>query len=138
MSASEDPEWEVPGWDWHPNDSSWLDAGARLDGVSVFFIHGGRIRHQAHITCGRYTVDEFVALLRKHAEGLDNPVVRWSEDTGGGEAGLWVEGTRAPGREDLARLKAARRRQLQNDEMEAKALRRRHPEWFTTAAPESL
>lgn len=126
------PQWDVPGWDWEPDDFSWLSSrsGIHKDGASIFFIHGGRIRHQAHIPDGSYPIEEFVALVTARAEGLDNPRVEWCEDTGGGSAALWVEGTRPPNDEDRARLQAARDRQRRDDEYAARELKKRRPELF--------
>jgi hypothetical protein len=123
--------WDVPGWDWPDNDYSWLEGGITVDGVSVFFIHGGRIRHQAHIPYGYYSVDEFTALLRKYAEGLDNPTLNWVDDTGGGEPGLWLEGTRAPTLADAARLREEREHLEQKDKLAFNYLKRQRPEWFS-------
>lgn len=126
------PQWDVPGWDWDANDHSWLSSrsGISKDGVSIFFIHGGRIRHQAHLPYGWHTVDEFVAMVQERAEGLEDPRVVWSDDTGGGDRGLWIEGTRAPNEEDLARLQHARDIQKRRDEMTARDLRGRRPDLF--------
>lgn len=134
MTNNQDPQWDVPGWDWEPGDYAWLSSasGLYLDGTSIFFIHGGRIRHQAHIPYGSYTVDEFAALLRDRAAGLDAPTVQWCEDTGGGNCGLWVEGTRPPNESDLARLHAARERQAREDEHTARSLRQRRPDLFAS------
>lgn len=125
------PQWDVPGWDWAPHDYAWLDAGVSVDGTSIFFIHGGRIRHQAHIPYGHYTVDDFTKLLRNRAKGLDDARVIWSADTGGGDSGFWVEGTRAPEVADLGRLTAAREQRLWNDKISYMSIRKAHPEWFT-------
>lgn len=132
MSSDQMPQWDVPGWDWAPYDYAWLSSksGIHQDGTSIFFIHGGSIRHQAHIPFGSYSVDEFCALLRDRAEGLDDPSVRWIADTGGGDPDLWVEGTRAPNETDLARLQAARDRQRRIDEHEIRRLRRIYPNNF--------
>lgn len=126
------PQWDVPGWDWDEGDYSWVSSqsGIHKDGASIFFIHGGRIRHQAHIPYGWHTLDEFFALVRERAEGLDDPRVVWCEDTGGGDAGLWVEGTRPPNEDDLARLQHARDLQKRKDESAARDLRRRRPDLF--------
>lgn len=131
------PQWNVPGWDWDEGDYSWLSSqsGIYKDGVSIFFIHGGRIRHQAHIPYGSYTVDEFCKMLRDRAAGLDDVRVEWMADTGGGDLGLWVNGTRPPNEDDLARLQAARDRQAYEDRSSVHGLRQRHPEWFSDKAP---
>ena len=111
------PKWNVPGWDWDRGDHAWLssESGIYKDGTSIFFIHGGRIRHQAHIPYGLYAVEEFCSMIRERAAGLDDPKVCWSEDTGGGDQGFWVEGTRLPNDEDLARLQVARNDQALQD-----------------------
>lgn len=127
-----DVQWDVPGWDWDPSDYSWLSSrsGIHKDGVSIFFIHGGRIRHQAHVPHGWHTIEEFEQLIRERANGLDDPRVVWCEDTGGGDADLWVEGTRPPNADDLARLEEARARQAREDEFtlrDIEARRKAHP-----------
>lgn len=121
--------WDVPGWDWADRDYSWLSSksGIYKDGVSVFFIHGGRVRHQGHIPHGSYGIDEFVAKIRSLAEGLDDPYVEWCSDTGGGDSDLWVEGTRAPNIDDAARLQAARERQERDDHLTLQGIRARNP-----------
>jgi hypothetical protein len=126
------PQWNVPGWNWDSGDTSWLssNSGIYKDGVSVFFIAGGRIRHQADIPEGYHTVDEFFALVQERAVGLDDPRVVWTDDTGNGDPGLWVEGTREPNEEDLARLQAARDHQRLQDEITARGLRKRRPDLF--------
>lgn len=126
------PQWDVPGWDWDDNDFSWLSSrsGIHKDGTSIFFIHGGRIRHQARVPYGNYSVEEFCRLLQQRAEGLDDPIVRWMADTGGGDPGFWVEGTRAPNEEDLERLQHARDLQRRRDEIDARQLRKRRPDLF--------
>lgn len=126
----EPPQWDVPGWDWDQNDFSWLDAGVYHDGVSIFFIHGGRIRHQGHISYGYHSIEDFIATVRRLADGLDNPRVCWVEDTGGGDPGLWVEGTRPPREDDLERLHAARDNRSRKDESQLRDLRRRRPDLF--------
>jgi hypothetical protein len=115
----EPPQWDIPGWDWEEDDYAWLSSrsGIHKDGTSIFFIHGGRIRHQAHIPHGNYSVDEFCQMVRERAEALD-------------DADLWVEGTRPPNEDDLLRLQAARDRQRRHDDLEARELRRRRPDLF--------
>jgi hypothetical protein len=129
------PQWDVPGWDWGDGDYAWLNSESGLydpeTQTSVFFIHGGRIRHQSHIPHGLYTLAEFQALWKQRAGRLDDPRLVWSEDTGDGDAGLWIEGTRAPDESDLARLQAARARALHADRIGYMSIRKRHPEWFT-------
>lgn len=122
---------EVPGWDWDEGDYAWLSSksGIHKDGVSIFFIHGGRIRHQAHIEHGFYDVEEFIDVVRKHAEGLENVRVVW-DDPGDGGVDLWIEGTRLPNEEDLERLREARKRQARKDEMDLRSLQRRRPDLF--------
>jgi|SRR3990167_433977 len=123
--------WDVPGWDWEPADFSWLSskAGINKDGVWIFFIHGGRIRHQAHLPHGSYTVEEFIDWLHQRAAGLDGVRVNWMADTGGGDPDFWLEGTRPPNVEDVARLQSARDRQRRNDKNEFTRLKKLHPEW---------
>lgn len=128
-----DVKWDVPGWDWADGDYAWLDAGVRVDDTSIFFIHGGRIRHQAHVPFGTYSLEQFTALLYERAEGLDNPHVTWSSDTGDGDYGFWVEGTRPPHEDDLARLQKARERREHQDRVQYMTLRKAHPEWFDGA-----
>jgi hypothetical protein len=132
MSRFKEPKWDVPGWDWDPADYSWLSSksGIHKDDTSIFFIRGGRIRHQAHFPHGSHDVEDFIRLVRAKAEGLDDPYVVWTGDTGGGEAGLWVEGTRPPNETDLERLRHARAVQERNDERAARALKRRRPDLF--------
>jgi hypothetical protein len=113
--------WNIPGWDWSEDDVSWLSM--------IFFIHGGRVRHQSHIERGTYTIDQFCDMVREKGEGLDQPMVCWS-DTGDGHADLWVEGTRPPQVDDLRRLKSARESQLREDKISYMVIRKRHPEWF--------
>ena len=110
--------WEIPGWDWRPGDYAWLssESGIYENGTSIFFIHGGRVRHQAHMPHGTYTREELLAWFDQAAEGLDQPYLYWCDDTGGGYPGLWLEGTRPPKAEDITRLQAARERQERNDE----------------------
>lgn len=124
------PQWDVPGWDWDKNDYSWLSShsGLHENDTSIFFIHGGRIRHQAHLPHGYHPLEEFIAMLRERAVGLDEPMVFWLEDTGGGDCGLWVDGTRPPNDSDLARLQAARKRQRQDDERALRDIQRRNPD----------
>lgn len=128
----EPPEWDVPGWNWEPSDYTWLSShsGIYKDGTSIFFIHGGRIRHQAHIPHGRYDVEEFCQLLRDRAADLDESYVVWSGDTGDESADFWIEGTRAPNTEDFLRLQSARDRQKRDDEIAAAGLRQRRPDLF--------
>ena len=128
----EDIKWDVPGWDWEQDDFSWLSSrsGIHLDGTSIFFIHGGRIRHQADLPTGHHPLEGFIALLRARAEGLDDPQVVWVNDTGDGDNGLWVEGTRAPVEADVVRLQAARDRQRRHDEIAYAELKKRHPDWW--------
>jgi hypothetical protein len=122
-----DVRWDVPGWDWEEGDYSWLssNSGIYKDGVSIFFIHGGRIRHQAHVPTGNYTLEEFVALFEERAAGLDDARLCWTEDSGGGSAGLWIEGTRAPNADDLARLQEARKRQEREDRINLRYIEKR-------------
>jgi len=131
MELSE-PRPDIPGWDWDERDFSWLSdkSGIRKNNVSIFFIHGGRIRHQGDIPYGNYPIEAFIDLLRKLSEGLDNPLVMWVSDTGGGDPGFWVEGTRYPNNEDLERLRYARKRQEQKDRSDLASIKRRYPEWF--------
>lgn len=126
------PLWDVPGWDWDRDDNAWLSSNSGIyDGeTSIFFIHGGRIRHQAHLPQGWHPVDEFCQMVHDRAEGLDDPRVVHLSDTGGGDAGLWVEGTRPPNDDDLARLHLARERQRRRDEIDARLLRERRPDLF--------
>ena len=124
------PKWDVPGWDWDEEDNAWLEAGVGDGTTSIFFIHGGRIRHQAHIPEGHYTVEQFTELVHGYAEGLDNPHIVWLTDTGGGDCGLWVEGTRAPNVADLERLQKARERIARSDRLTLKSLRKKYPERF--------
>lgn len=141
MTADEVPEgvvgWDVPGWDWPEGDYSWLasQSGLHVDGTSIFFIHGGRIRHQTHVPEGSYTLAEFTSLLAERMDGLDGPRVCWHLDTGNGEASLWVEGTRAPGPDDLNRLQAVRDQQTRDDRSALKGIQRRHPDWFGEDGP---
>lgn len=136
MTEFSEPRPDIPGWDWDANDYSWLasESGLHVDGVSIFFIHGGRVRHQAHIPSGTYGIEEFCALVRERAKGLDDPIVCWS-DTGDGDLDLWVEGTRLPNKDDLERLESARSHEIYRDRLDAQHLKRRHPEWFTDEAP---
>ena len=122
-----DVQWDVPGWDWAEGDYAWLasESGIYHDGVSIFFIHGGRIRHQASMPQGSYTREELLAWFDEHAEGLEDPHLNWTHDTGGGDCGLWLEGTRPPNKDDLARLEAARERQRRNDEIELRGIEAR-------------
>lgn len=76
-------------------------------------------------------------MLRERAEGLDNPLVIWLDDTGGGDSGLWVEGTRPPNEEDIVRLRSAREHALREDERSLRELKQRHPEWFDAASSET-
>jgi hypothetical protein len=124
----------TPGWDWPEDDFSWLSSRSGLsrkesDGgyTSVFFIHGGRIREQAHIPHGNFAPDKFLELITKRVAGLDKASVNWSSDTGGGDCGFWVEGTRLPTEDDLHRLMSAREQQLKDDARAEKdiALRRK-------------
>lgn len=119
--------WDIPGWDWEPGDYSWLSSRSGLyhDGVSIFFIHGGRIRHQANLPDGTYSREEFLAWFDKHAEGLDDPRIVWMDDSGDGNAGVWLEGTRPPNESDLARLRAAREHQRLEDEINLRAIMQR-------------
>lgn len=128
--------WDIPGWDWDQNDYSWLSSqsGIHKDGASIFFIHGGRIRHQAHVPEGNYTLEEFTTFFNEKTKDLDDAYLCWTNDTGGGIAGLWVEGTRVPNEEDLERLKSAREHQERKDRMDAGLLKQRHPEWFKEPA----
>jgi hypothetical protein len=111
----------TPGWDWPEDDFSWLTSKSGLtrnepDGgvTSIFFIHGGRIREQAHIPEGRHGLDTFIEALRSRATGLDDPciVISYSEDG----TSLWLEGTRMPREDDIHRLEAARERQRKEDD----------------------
>ena len=106
--------WNDPGWDWEPGDHSWLSSRSGThrtspDGghTSVFFIHGGRIREQAHLPVGEFTLSRFQAMLEVRALELDEPRVRVVAEEDG-SVGLWVEGTRPPNAEDLERLRVAR------------------------------
>jgi hypothetical protein len=132
--TKEDVGWDIPGWDWEPGDNAWLRSGVYENGTSIFFIHGGKIRHQAHLPYGDYKPDEFASLIAERAKGLEDPIVRWEEDTGGGDPGLWVEGVRPPNKEDLARLQSARDRQRRRDRLEIARLRRQYPDNFTGAS----
>ena len=117
------------GWDWPDGEYSWLSSRSGLtreerDGgyTSIFFIHGGRIREQAHIPRGRHGIDSFVALVKRRTEGLEDAYVVWSRDTGDGDADLWVEGTRLPTEDDMRRLVAAQDEQKRSDEKELAAI----------------
>ena len=122
----------TPGWDWPVDDLSWVASKSGLrrkepDGgeTSVFFIHGGRIREQAHIPYGFHDMEVFITLVRKCARGLDNPTVCWVADCGSGEPALWIEGTRIPREDDLLRLEAARKRQREEDDRTMKEIEKR-------------
>ena len=121
--------WDIDGWDWDDDDYSWLASQLSLldDG---FFIHGGYIRHQKHIDHGDYSLEEFISKVRQLAVGLARPMVRWMDDTGGGDEGLWVEGIRSPIQQDVEALAKVRRRKDSEDKSALAAIRRRHPEWF--------
>lgn len=120
--------WDIDGWDWADQDYSWLSSQTHLpdDG---FFIHGGYIRHQRHIPYRDYTVDNFLALIKEFAEGLENVQVVVSEDTGSGDHGFWVEGVRPPNQTDVEALIEVRRRRDHEDERNYKDILKRHPNW---------
>lgn len=119
-------------WDWPDGDHAWLSSQSGIhrvepDGslVAIFFIHGGRIRHQAHLPFRRYTLAEFLDKVRALADGLDDPHVIWSNDSGDGDTSLWIEGTRLPNESDVARLNAAKEAQDQMDRINLQQIKKR-------------
>ena len=120
--------WDIEGWDWANNDPTWLASHTSLANGG-FFIHGGKVRHQKHIPNGSYGVAEFISILRDMAEGLENPTVRWSSDTGAGDIGLWLEGERAPTKDDALWLAKAKQREADKDKRDLEWILKKHPEW---------
>ncbi len=120
--------WDTEGWDWSEGDYSWLSSEMHTpDGG--FFIHGGRVRHQKHVPYGWHEIEDFVVLLRSLAKGLENPQLVWLDDTGGGESGLWVEGTRPPNQADVEALGAVQKRKEAKDRRTFESIAKRHPDW---------
>lgn len=122
----------TPGWDWPQDEYAWLSSESGLwredadgSGTSIFFIHGGRIREQAYLPYGSHDPDKFCELIKQRTKGLDSPTVNWLSDTGGGDPGLWVEGTRLPNEDDMRRLLAAWEKQKRDDERALRAIRAR-------------
>src|SRR3990167_11131360 len=101
---------------WDKHDTAWLSSESgwhgEIDGcsVSVFFIHGKKIREQRHIPKQWGSVEDFIAKITRWSAGLTNPQFVYSLDTGDGDYGLWIEGIREPRPEDFVRLQEARAR----------------------------
>ena len=123
--------WDIDGWDWGEHDFSWLSSQTQLPD-EAFFIHGGHVRHQRHIPWGEYSVQDFIALVQRMGEGIENATVILSQDTGGGDPGFWVEGTRPPQIEDVEALIQTRKRRDRQDDHDYKAILKRHPDWRNT------
>ncbi len=117
---------------WDEDDYSWLASKSGWHGTlhgcrtSVFFIHGKRIREQRHIPTGYYDVASLPALLAKWSEGLPNARLSWCQDTGDGDASLWIEGVRDPDSDDVRRLEECRERQRRDDTRSWYALVKRY------------
>jgi hypothetical protein len=116
---------------WSEDDTAWLASESGWHGdingcqSSVFFIHGKKIREQRHVPEGSHRIAEMPALLERWSAGLPNASFVWLHDTGGGDAGLWIEGVRDPNEADIARLMQCRKRQLDNDRRELRWLQKR-------------
>lgn len=101
---------------WDESDTAWLSTESGwfgdIDGcpTSIFFIHGKQIREQRHVPEHRGSVQEFIGKIQRWSVGLDNPRFIYTHDTGGGDCGLWIEGTREPRVDDMKRLHEARAR----------------------------
>ncbi len=119
---------------WDINDYSWLSSRSGWCGdingchSSIFFIHGKKIREQRHIPCGSFPISVLHKLLDKWADGLPNAQLVWSEDTGDGESGLWIEGVREPNNDDKERLAELRVLDYQKATEELKSIFKRYPE----------
>ncbi len=123
---------------WPRDDYSWLSSRSGWSGdingcpSSVFFIHGRKIREQRHIPEGSWSIAELAERLPMWANGLPDARLFWTSDTGGGDAGLWIEGVREPTAIDWKRLDEARARQDAEDRQTFTKLKARYE---TPAAP---
>ena len=106
---------------WDKDDYSWLSSNSGWDGdingcsSSVFFIHGRKIREQRHLPEGNWPVEQMFELVRRWSDGLPGARLVMTNDTGGGDAGFWIEGEREPNADDLSRLEECRERQSKED-----------------------
>jgi hypothetical protein len=96
----------------------------------VFFIHGRKIREQRQVPQGRWTIAQLHERLEQWSAELPNARLVWTQDTGDGDSGLWIEGEREPNEADWQRLREARAHQRRRDEEELARIQRRldaHP-----------
>src|ERR1039458_3009473 len=122
------PRWDLPGWDWADGDYTWLSSqsGVYHDGVYIYFIHGGLIKHEVHVPEGSYAPDEFATFVAQQTAGLDHVRINYMSGGGDDPASLWVTGVRPPNESDLVRLQNARDTQERKDQSEIKRMRRKH------------
>ena len=119
---------------WPANDFSWLSSNSGWHGningchSSVFFIHGKKIREQRDVPEGTYDINALLNLLVRWSQGLPNPRLVHTHDTGDGDWGLWIEGEREPNDEDWKRLEQARHSARQKAERDLADIRRRFPD----------
>ena len=115
---------------WEADDYSWLNAGwhGEINGceASVFWIHGRKIREQRHIPEGSWPVADMVELVGRWSEGLPGARLQVCSDTGGGDAGFWIEGERDPNAEDTKRLEECRERQDKQDRRDYDRLKEKY------------
>lgn len=129
---------------WPNDDYTWLDDAAGWRGqvngceAVVYFVHGKQIAEERHLPEVDCAIEEFVGKLAHWTEGLFAPVLCWSRDTGGGDAGLWLRDVREPTPEDWRRLEVVRERKAQQERCEFARLQRKYEEPPSTNAVDPI
>lgn len=119
---------------WDEHDYSWVSSESGWHGdingcpSSVFFIHGKKIREQRQVPYGRFLLNDLPKLFECWGMGLPNARLVWTEDTGGGDCGLWIEGERDPTVDDLKRLEETRKRAREKAIRDLRHIHRQYPD----------
>lgn len=106
---------------WSDGDTTWLDERSSWRGTShgchasIYWVHGKKIAEERHIPAFSLPIADVALRLGEWCAGLQNPVLIWTHDAGGGDASLWIRDVRDPVASDWQRLREARARQLIED-----------------------